>query len=132
MNQLLAPLDAEITRIHKGRKEENGYVERSHRTDDEEFYIPYGLEVKDTDSLFLMAYSWIKYYNTKRTHTGENLDGKTPIEYAKAIMPEVSRDIALFPPVVLDNLTTSSYWKSVNKVPSHYNSHSKVVKGVVL
>jgi hypothetical protein len=26
---------------------------------DEEFYIPYGLEVKDTGSLFLMAYSWI-------------------------------------------------------------------------
>jgi len=120
MNQLLASWDAEITRIHKGRKEENGYVERSHRTDDEEFYIPYGLEVKDTESLFLMAYSWIGYYNTRRAHTGENLDGKTPIEYAKEVMPELNRDIALFPPVILDNLTTSSYWKSVNKVPTHY------------
>ena len=46
-----------LTRIHKGRKEENSYVERSHRTDNEEFYITYGLEIKDTNSLFLMAYS---------------------------------------------------------------------------
>uniref|UniRef100_A0A7V3RHB6 Uncharacterized protein n=1 Tax=candidate division WOR-3 bacterium TaxID=2052148 RepID=A0A7V3RHB6_UNCW3 len=87
---------------------------------DEEFYIPYGLEVKDTGSLFLMAYSWIGYYNTRRAHTGESLDGKTPIGYAKEVMPELKRDIALFPPVILDNLTTSSYWKSVNKVPTHY------------
>jgi hypothetical protein len=93
----------------------------SHRIDDEEFYIPYGLEVKDTESLFLMAYSWIGYYNTRRAHTGKNLDGKTPIEYAKEVMPELSRDIALFPPVILDNLTTSSHWKSVNKVPTHYS-----------
>jgi len=40
MNHLLGNLNAEITRLHKGRKEENGYVERSHKTDDEEFYIP--------------------------------------------------------------------------------------------
>lgn len=83
MNQLLVRLDAEITRIQKGRKEQNGYVERSHKTDDEELYIPYGQEIKDTNSLFLMAYSWIRYYNTKREHMGDNLDGKIPIEYAK-------------------------------------------------
>jgi hypothetical protein len=42
--------------LHESKfKEENGYVEQSHRTDDEKFYIPYGLEIKDTESLFLMA-----------------------------------------------------------------------------
>ncbi len=122
MNGLLAPLDAEITRIHKSRKEENAHVERSHKTDDEELYIPYGLEIKDTDSLFLTAYSWIRYYNTQREHAGDNLDHRIPIEYAKEIMPELNKNIALFPPVVLDNLIVSSYWKSVNKVRKRYTS----------
>lgn len=120
MNQLLAPLDAELTRIHKGRKEENGHVERSHKTDDEELYIPYGLEIKDTNSLFLIAYSWLRYYNTKREHTGDNLDNKIPIEYAKEVMPELSHNIALFPPVILDNISCSSYWKGGKDVCLNY------------
>lgn len=120
MNQLLAPLNAELTRIHKGREEENSHVERSHKTDDEELYIPYGLEIKDTNSLFLMAYSWLKYYNTKREHGGDNLDDKIPIEYAKEIMPELSTNIALFPPVILDNISCSSYWKGGKDVCEHY------------
>ena len=124
MNGLLAPLNAEITRIQKGRKEQNGHVERSHRTDDEELYIPYGLEIKDTNSLFLIAYSWLRYYNTKRAHMGDNLDGKIPIEYAKELMPALNKDIALFPPIILDNLTTSSYWKSGNKVLQPYTDFS--------
>ncbi len=111
MNQRLGLFDSEITRIYKGRKEQNGYVERSHRTDDEELYIPYGAEIEDTNSLFLIAYSWLRYYNTRRRHSGDNLDNKTPIEYAKEVMPELNRDIALFPPVILDNLSSSSFWK---------------------
>ncbi|MEO0128459.1 MAG: helix-turn-helix domain-containing protein [candidate division WOR-3 bacterium] len=122
MNQLLAGLNAEITRIHKGRKEENGHVERSHKTDDEELYIPLGLEIKDTNSLFLIAYSWVRYYNTKREHAGDNLDGKIPIEYAKEVMPELNSNIALFPPVILDNLSCSSYWQSGKEVCERYKN----------
>lgn len=120
MNQILGNLNAEITRIHKGRKEENGHVERSHKTDDEELYIPYGFEIKDTNSLFLTAYSWIRYYNTKREHAGDNLDNKIPIEYAQEIMPGLNKDIALFPPVILDNLSTSSYWQGGKDVCERY------------
>ncbi|MEO0137549.1 MAG: hypothetical protein ABIL86_08470 [candidate division WOR-3 bacterium] len=76
--------------------------------------------MKDINSLFLIAYSWIKCYNTQRRHMGDNLDNKIPLEYAKEIMPELNPNIALFPPVILDNLTTSSYWRTVNKVPKHY------------
>lgn|GEM_PF-1307781 len=124
MNQLLAGLDAEITRIYQGRAEQNAYVERSHKTDDEDFYIPYGLEIKNTNSLFLLAYSWIRYYNTKRKHTGANLDSKIPIEYAKEIMPKLNPNITLFPPVILDNLSCSSYWKSGKDVCSNYKTTS--------
>ncbi|OGH18230.1 MAG: hypothetical protein A3F31_01715 [Candidatus Levybacteria bacterium RIFCSPHIGHO2_12_FULL_38_12] len=40
VRKLLKPLGATIHQNHKGRPEENGFVERSHRTDDEELYIP--------------------------------------------------------------------------------------------
>lgn len=67
-NESLAGLDAEVTRIQKGRREQNGYVERSHRTDDEELYIPYGGEIKDVATHFSLAYGWVRYYNTLRPH----------------------------------------------------------------
>jgi len=54
MNKELVRLSAEITRIQKGKKEQNGYVGWSHRTDDEEFYIPFGNEFNDTNSLLTM------------------------------------------------------------------------------
>jgi transposase len=120
MNHLLSNLNAEITRIHKGRAQQNGYVERSHRTDDEELYIPYGLEIKNTNTLFLLAYSWVRYYNTKRPHMGDNLDGITPLAYTKKIMPKLNPNIALFPPVILDNISLSSQDKCVTNVCEHY------------
>jgi len=120
MNKALAKLDAEITRIQKGKKEQNGYVERHHRTDDEEFYIPYGGEIRGTDSLFDYAYGWVRYYNTIRPHYGKELDGLTPLEYLKTIMPEVDSRIALMPPLFLDRITSHPDWKGGYDVCGHY------------
>ncbi|MEO0093977.1 MAG: helix-turn-helix domain-containing protein, partial [candidate division WOR-3 bacterium] len=122
MNKLLANLGAEITRIQKGKKEQNGYVERSHRTDDEELYIPYGNKITDVSSQFTLAYAWIRYYNTKRPHYVRlrRIDGKTPFEYLKSITPEVHPHISLFPPVFLDKITTDSSWRGGNDVCKHY------------
>jgi hypothetical protein len=39
--RFLAPVGGALRRYPKGRKGYNGRVERSHRTDDEEFYAPY-------------------------------------------------------------------------------------------
>ena len=59
--------------------DQNGCVERSHRTDEEEFY-----QLKDTKHLSLGELNqaleeWIKYYNTKRLHFSLNF--ATPEEY---------------------------------------------------
>ncbi len=121
MNKLLAPLGAEVTRIEKGKKEQNGYVERKHRTDDEELYIPYGEKITDDKTLFEIAYSWTNYYNTKRPHYGRELDGRTPLEYAQMVMTTLNPDIALFPPIFLDKLSCSIHWKGGNDVCKHYN-----------
>jgi len=124
MNKVLAEFDAELTRIQKGKKEQNGYVERSHRTDDEEFYIPYGSEIKDAGTQFAFAYSWLRYYNTLRSHYGKELDGMTPLEYLKTIMPEVDDKMVLMPPIFLDKVTAYSEVKGGYHVCGQYISYS--------
>ena len=57
--------------------EENGKVERSHRTDEQEFY-----SINRFVSISHLKYllkGWEREYNTKRQHMA--LDGKTPSEY---------------------------------------------------
>lgn len=59
--------------------DQNGVVERSHRTDDDEFY-----HLKETQDMTLEELNqaldeWIEYYNTKRLHFSLNF--ATPEEY---------------------------------------------------
>ena len=49
--RFLSPLGGKLVRYPLGRKQYNGRVERSHRTDDEEFYRPYLLDPLSTDLL---------------------------------------------------------------------------------
>jgi len=49
--RFLSPLGGKLVRYPLGRKQYNGRVERSHRTDDKEFYRPYLLDPLSTDLL---------------------------------------------------------------------------------
>lgn len=62
---------------HKARPVENGHVERSHRTDEEEFYSlgGYGTTIQE---LRQNLAEYMEMYNTKRPHWG--LKGLTPIQ----------------------------------------------------
>lgn len=62
---------------HKARPIENGHVERSHRTDEEEFWSlgGYGPTLNDLRTRFA---AYLEMYNSKRPHWG--LGGKTPTE----------------------------------------------------
>ncbi|MEO0094246.1 MAG: hypothetical protein ABIK67_08350 [candidate division WOR-3 bacterium] len=40
-------------------------------SDDEELYIPHGSEIKDKATRFAFTYSWVRYYNTLRSHYGK-------------------------------------------------------------
>ena len=62
-NQFLAPLGGALKRYPKGRKGYNGRVERSHRTDDEEFYAPYLLLAKSEEDFLALSAMWVYVYN---------------------------------------------------------------------
>ena len=59
--------------------DQNGVVERSHRTDDEEFYQLTETQDMTLAELNLALETWVEYYNTKRLHFSLNFD--TPEEY---------------------------------------------------
>lgn len=55
-------------------------IERSHRSDDEEFLIPFGAEMKTKEPFMIQAQEYSDYWNTKRSHSGHGMDGRTPRE----------------------------------------------------
>ena len=66
--------------IPPGEKELNGKVERSHRTDDEEFYRTITNRVKNIEELREKGQRWLEDYNYKRRHSA--IGKLTPGQFA--------------------------------------------------
>ncbi|OQA93938.1 MAG: Integrase core domain protein [Microgenomates group bacterium ADurb.Bin219] len=59
--------------------DQNGVVERSHRTDEEEFYQETEIDYTDLEDINTKLNLWLEKYNTKRLHF--SLNYQTPEEY---------------------------------------------------
>jgi hypothetical protein len=102
---LYEPWNAQLTRIPLGRKGYNGRVERSHLTDDEEFYLPMILNWKDTDDLLKSAQAWQYVYNVKRGHFGKGMGGRSPLEKLQSTgYNHIHENFSLFPVLLLDDI----------------------------
>jgi len=88
--------------IRKGHPEDNAFVERSHQTDDYEFYIPYLTSIKCEKDLLRRCIWWEYIYNLERPHQG--IDNLTPYEKLKSLGYTVPEEICLFPPLILDKV----------------------------
>jgi putative transposase len=64
--------------IHKHTPNENAVIERSFRTDEEEFFFRQNGKPKDYDELQERFSKWLWHYNRERPHLGINL--RTPLE----------------------------------------------------
>jgi len=102
----LHPLGGDLRRYPLAHKGYNGRVERSHRTDDEEFYRPYLLTVNDTDQFLALAHHWVYFYNTIRPHFGKGMDEKSPLEVLASLGYNGPATIAALPPLLLDQIST--------------------------
>ncbi len=76
-------LGVERKLIRKGHPEDNPFIERSHQTDDYEFYIPYLLKVKSESDFIKLGAWWQKVYNTVRPHM--ELKDLTPYQKLKSL-----------------------------------------------
>jgi len=98
-------LNTLLLNIPPAKKEANSYVERSHRTDDEEFYsVNINLDT-DVQTFMILAQNWICYYNYQRPHFGSNMNGKTPMEALKCYKAIYHPAIGAMPVVNLDYLS---------------------------
>lgn len=114
------PFGARLCRAPKGRKGYQGRVERSHRTDDEEFYLPCLGKVRDTEGFLRLAQRWQWYYNVERPHFGVGMEGKPPIEKLRELGLDLPDEFAAFPVVLLDEMAVTWAAEGGHDVLAYY------------
>ncbi len=100
LRKMIAGFGCRLIQNHKGHCEENAHLERSHRTDDDEFYIPRAFDLVSENSLLNESLGYIYYYNNLREHSALNY--QTPFHILKQRLPEVDDAIRYTIPVLLD------------------------------
>jgi transposase InsO family protein len=118
LRKLIAGFGCRLIQNHKGHPEENAHLERSHRTDDEEFYIPRVLRIKSEQDLLDEATGYVYYYNNVREHSA--LDYRTPFQALKTALPQLDERARCPPPFILDEVSTDiGPWSGYNLL-AHY------------
>ena len=121
LRRLIGGFGCKLIQNHKGHAEENAHLERSHRTDDEEFYIPRVLHIKSERELLEEALGYIYYYNNVREHS--SLDYKTPYQHLEQQLPELDQDIRFVVPILLDKVAVAlGPWSGYNVLAQHLTS----------
>jgi transposase len=105
LNETLKVLNCKIIANHKGSPQENAHLERSHRTDDEEFYIPRLSVIDSNESMYNEAWNYIYYYNNRREHS--SLGDITPVDCIRKFKPNLSLDFIACQPLILDDVSTT-------------------------
>lgn len=103
LRKLLSGFGVKLIQNRIKHPEENSQLERSHRTDDDEFYIPRILDIPDRQTFYKEALNYIYYYNNVRKHSG--IGRITPFKHLSSQMPEIDDRIRIVPPVFLDNIS---------------------------
>ena len=105
LRKLIAGFGCRLIQNHKGHCEENAHLERSHRTDDEEFYIPRIFKIRCEDDLLDESMGYIYYYNNVREHSALNY--QPPFQVLKLGLPGIHDSIRYTIPVLLDYAAVS-------------------------
>ena len=116
------PFGAKLRRAPKGRKGYQGRVERSHRTDDEEFYLPCLGRVRTVEGFLRRAQGWQYYYNVERPHFGVGMNGKSPLEKLRELGWDLPDKFACFPVILLDEVAVIWASKGGHDVLAYYKS----------
>jgi len=118
LRKLLKGLGCRVIQNRKGHCEENAHVERSHRTDDDEFYIPRIDKINNRDEFYNESFQYIYYYNCVREHS--SLDDKTPYNYLKMQCRDLDDRIRYVPPIHLDTVSIQlGHWGGYHVLAKH-------------
>ena len=118
LRKLISGFGCRLIQNHKGHCEENAHLERSHRTDDDEFYIPRALHIKSEADLLDEALGYIYYYDNVRGHSA--LGYRTPFACLKSL-PEIDDRIRLVIPIMLDEVSVKlGPWSGYHVLAQHH------------
>lgn len=127
LRKLIKGFGCRLVQNHKGHPEENSHLERSHRTDDDEFYIPRAFKIKNEKDLLDEAMGYIYYYNNVREHS--SLNDYTPFQYLKERMPGINDNIRYIIPIMLDDASVKmGDWSGYNVLAQNHNGNSHLKK----
>jgi len=102
-NRLLARLQAEAYCYNPGHDVRKNLIERSHLTDDQEFFVPRGEFIHDKRSFLKEARSYATYFNYLRPHSGREMNDKTPYELLQSKGLYQANSLLKFPVLILEN-----------------------------
>ena len=118
LRKLISSFGCRLIQNHKGHCEENAHVARSHRTDDDEFYIPRVLKMKSESDLLHEAMGYIYYYNNVREHS--SLGYQTPFAHLKKQLPHIDDNIRFVVPIMLDKVSIQlGPWSGYHLLAQH-------------
>lgn len=118
LRKLLSGFGASIIQNHVASPQENAHVERSHRTDDEEFYIPRLLSIPSKSAFFQEAMNYLYYYNTVRKHSA--LGRLSPWAHLLRSTSHLDAKIRFVPPILLDIVAVHlGDWSGYHLMASH-------------
>jgi len=118
LRKLISGFGCRLIQNHKGHAEENAHLERSHLTDDQEFYIPRVLLIRSEAELLNEATGYIYYYDCVREHS--SIDYKTPFAHLKSQIPNIDDTIRLTVPFILDDVSVQlGPWSGYHLLAQH-------------
>jgi len=122
LRKLIGGFGCRLIQNHKGHAEENAHIERSHLTDDEEFYIPRVMSINNEHDLLKEAMGYIYYYDNVRQHS--SLGYRTPFHHLKSQMPNIDDKIRFTIPFMLDDVSVRlGPWSGYHVLAQHQRGY---------
>lgn len=102
-NKYLSRLNASYYSYDGKRDVRKNLIERSHATDDSEFYIPRGDFINTKKDFLKEAAGYQFYFNAQRNHSGKGMEGRTPFEVLEDKGVFGAKRLLEFPTMILED-----------------------------